>query len=31
VLSPEFKGLPGLANVGIIFCGGNVNLDQRYC
>jgi threonine dehydratase/serine racemase len=30
VLSPEFKGMPGLGNVGIILCGGNVSLDQRY-
>ena len=28
VLSERFKGLPGLHNVGVVLCGGNVDLDN---
>src|SRR5439155_10950775 len=28
VLSDEFKALPGLAKVGVVFSGGNVSLDK---
>lgn len=27
LLSPEFKTIPGIARVGVILCGGNVDLD----
>jgi len=29
-IKEEFRELPGLANVGIILCGGNVSLDKLY-
>ena len=29
-LKDEFRALPGLANVGIILCGGNLSLDKLY-
>lgn len=29
-LSPEFRERPGLETVGIVLCGGNVNLDKLY-
>jgi threonine dehydratase len=28
VLTPAFRGLPGLAKVGVVLSGGNVNLDR---
>eukprot|EP01116_Phalansterium_solitarium_P024254 TRINITY_DN8835_c0_g1_i2.p1 TRINITY_DN8835_c0_g1~~TRINITY_DN8835_c0_g1_i2.p1 ORF type:complete len:322 (+),score=107.27 TRINITY_DN8835_c0_g1_i2:49-1014(+) len=27
-LSDEFRQLPGLANVGVVICGGNIDLDK---
>lgn len=30
VLSGEFRVLPGLPDVGVILCGGNVDLSRRY-
>jgi len=29
-LKDEFRALAGLANVGIILCGGNVGLEKLY-
>lgn len=28
ILSEEFRALPGLQNVGVVLCGGNVSLDK---
>lgn len=30
ILSDEFKALAGIRKVGVILCGGNVNLDKLY-
>ena len=30
VLGDEFRALPGLPNVGVVLCGGNVALDKLY-
>ena len=30
VLSDEFRALPGLPDVGVILCGGNIDLSRRY-
>lgn len=30
VLSDEFRGLAGIDKVGVVLCGGNVNLDKLY-
>ena len=30
VLTAEFRALPGLADVGVVLCGGNVQLDRPY-
>jgi hypothetical protein len=30
VLSDAFKTLAGIASVGVVLCGGNVNLDKLY-
>jgi threonine dehydratase len=30
VLSDEFRGLSGVRKVGVVLCGGNVNLDKLY-